>query len=394
MYKYHDILELESKHKKDFEKINYSKNIVVLPPVLRKHGGKTTLAYLVIPEPITIDNRTAVTRPIGILLRHKKSRGLIKVLTADKYEFVPDRNDFEREYYTLEEHPEYWPNRESNENEEAFRLALEELYRTVCTINIFGSFDDQYYAKYKNKIKELFPPQFFYFFDALESNPIEPVGNEILERRAKARSEHAQKTILRQKQTQADNEEARRQFIKETEEDMQMFIRKDIAPSLKNKPAYVKLDFYAHIGKMVKSLELDEQVYFNCYGVTVTDKTKETSRQQLFESLKVNLVKTYSKSCGRELATDETANTVSALLIKMLHTMAIQEHTGKVTSKTKDDVMGFMESFKTETAKFTDDETVQEFQGYYDELYRDYFDTRTKNDMSELYLGYMVSNIM
>ena len=124
LFKYYDILELEQEYESEFDNINPSKKISVLPPVLKKYFGKTVLAYLVMSQPENQDHHYGVTRPIGAILRNIKTKRVIKVVNCAFSEFAPDRNDFVREYYDLEDHEDWWPHRNPT-NEEAYRIALE-----------------------------------------------------------------------------------------------------------------------------------------------------------------------------------------------------------------------------------------------------------------------------
>lgn len=394
LYKYYDITELEARHKKDFAYINYSDNIVVLPPVLRHIGGKLLLAYLVIPEPVERDNHTPVTRPIGAILRHRKTKHVMHIITCDKHEFAPHRNDFEKEYYNLEDHPEYWPNR-TGENEEQIRIALQELFRTVNSVNMFGYYDKLMYETYRNIIKNLFPPDFFYFFEALETEPIVAVNTEILQSREQSKQEHGAHNQHHKQQKENETEEARQKFIKETEEGMRMFIRKEISPSAKSRPAYARLDFYANTGKLVKQLNNDEEkLFLNCYNAALNEAVKQANVQQFNDSLRVNLNRLYSKSAAKPLTENESANKISEQMLKMLHSMALQEQTGRVTAETKEDIEGCIDAVTQELENLTDADAKKELGGYFADLKNDYFEAREDNDLSELYLGYMVSHII
>ena len=137
IYKYFDIIEMEERYADKFADLNPSRKIAILPPIFRKVNKKWCLAYPVISQPKYKDGHAAITRPIGFIIKDRKTGEILQIESCANYDFAPEKTDFKVEYYDLEVHTDYWPNR-TNENEEKYRTALEKLYKANRTINIFG----------------------------------------------------------------------------------------------------------------------------------------------------------------------------------------------------------------------------------------------------------------
>ena len=394
LYKYSDILHLESAYAKHFANMSPSKKIVVCPPVLKKYHGRYILAYLVLPEPIEIANHSGVKRPIGAIYRYRKTGRIIKIISCKNQEFAMNHDSFEHEYYDIEDYPDFWPNR-NRENEEHLKLALENLFRVVSAIKTFGGYNKDRYASYKAHIKSLFPMGYFYFFTALEQNEFIPVTQNLVALREQARQAHQTEAAQRKEVLTQEIENQRIIFIKEVCENIQMFVRKDILPSLKKKTPYTRLDFYEYLGKTVKKLYTNTSDYLNCYSPTLGIKQRQKNQNILQETIKVNLIKTYAKACTKPLINDSNANNISTIFLKMLHIMAIQEKTGKEEDpKLREDMAGLMQDFKEEL-KYTETAAAKnEFNSYFNMLYHDYYEASGPQEFSELYLGYTVANIL
>ncbi|MDR0850586.1 MAG: hypothetical protein LBN07_03855 [Christensenellaceae bacterium] len=393
MYKYSDILHMESTFAKHFAELSPSKKIIICPPVLKKHGIGYVLAYLVIPEPLEISNRSSIRRPIGAIYRNKKNKRIIKIISCKNHEFTYDHDSFEHEYYDLQNYPDFWPNR-NRENEEQFKLALEQLYRVVSEMKPFGGYNKERYTLYKNRIKHLFPMGYLYFFTALEKNEFRPVTNELARVREQARQAHQNEEVHRNQVLTQETETQRILFIKAISENIQLFVRKEILPSLKKKTPYTRLDFYEYLGKTIKKLYINTQEYQNCYSPTLSIKQRQKNESILQETIKVNLIKTYAKACVKPLINDSNANNVATIFLKMLHIMALQEKTGKDNDKIREDMSLLMQDFKEEL-KYTETASAKnEFNSYFNMLYKDYYESEKPEEFSELYLGYTVANLL
>lgn len=393
MYKYGDILQMESSLAKHFTDMSVSKKIVICPPVLKKYGMGYVLAYLVMPEPLEIANRSGVRRPIGVIYRHKKNKRILKIISCKNQEFTTNHDSFEHAYYDLEDYPDFWPNR-TRENEEQFRLALEQLFRVVSKMSPFNGYDKEQYASYKNRIKSLFPLGYFYFFTALEQNEFKPVTNEIARVREQARQSYQHEADHRQQVIKKETEEQRLKFLKEISASIQLFVRREIMPSLKKKTPYTKLDFYEYLGKTIKKLYVDTHEFENCYSPTLSVKQRQKYTEILLETIKVNLIKTYAKACAKPLINDENANNIATIFIKMLHIMALQEKVGKDNDKIREDMSELMQEFKEELKNTETVAAKNELNTYFNMLYKDYYEANKPEEFSELHLGYTVANII
>lgn len=391
LFKYYDILELEEQFKDKFNNINPSKNIAVLPPVIKKYHGKYILAYLVMSQPESHDHHYGVTRPIGAILRNYRTKKIIRVVNCKNEEFAPEKNDFVREYYDLEDHEDWWPNR-NTDNEELYRILLEKLYKTCKTIKLFKPYKKSYYDDYLNTAKKLFSEEYWYFFEALQNNPIKDLDEEIIYQRDLAKKEHEVRSQKRQEQQLVETSKARELFVEEIKESMQNFILKEICPTLKNKPNYAKIDFYKFIGNMLKSIYFEPNRYLNCYNSALTPKALTNNKDALKETLKVDMIKTYAKACVKPTNEDKDVNNLCEMYLKFLNTMLEQEQLGVVSEQTKATINKCMNYYNTQIEKIQNDTIKEEMQEIYNDLLKDYYETTDPKHLSNVYLGYSLSN--
>lgn len=390
LFKYYDILQLEEEYKDEFKDINPYSGIAVLPPVLKRYRGGLVLAYLVASQPEGQDHHYGVLRPIGAILRKIKSKRVIRVVNCKREEFAPDKNDFVREYYDLEDHEDWWPNRSTN-NEEVYRIALEKMYKTCKTVNIFGNFRHSYYEDYLDTIKKMVSEEYWYFFEALQNNPIRDIDEEIAYQRDLAKKEHAVRAAKRQEKELLETVKARELFVTEIRECMRAFIIKEISPTLKNKPNYAKIDFYRFIGSMMKDIYEDEVKYLNCYNSALNPKAVLANKDNLKEMLKVNMIKTYAKACVKPMNEDENVNNISKLFLRFISTMREQELTATVTNASTNTIERCLDEFKTQIVYIKNAAMKAELQAIYDGLVRDYYETTDSKLLSNVYMGFALA---
>ena len=392
LYKYHEMMQMEEEYKDAFANINPCKNIDLLPPVLRKYKGSYVLAFLVIPQPEDNNHHLAVYRPIGAIFRKLKSRKVVKVINCMEEEFAPMKNDFLLEYYNLETDEDYWPNR-TPENEEVVRVGLERLLKIVQTMHL-GIYKKKLYNEYLNHIYSMFSDEYCYFFEAIAKNPIIPLNEELLYQRELARKEHEvrmRKLIERNKGITADS---RKKFHKKMKEHLQFFIRKEILPTLKNKPAYAKIDFFHFVGRIYKDILTNDEKYLKCYDAALPSKAVETNLEEVKEKLKVSIIKTYAKACVKLENTDESINAISNEIINFMDTMLLQEVTNNVTDKSKETIKTTIIKIERMLGRLSASQTKTELTDIYEEIKNDYFNVAVEEDMSEVYLGCSLTDIV
>ncbi len=380
-------MELEQTFASKFAPLTRNGKIDVCPPVLRMHNGKWVLAYLVLDEPEEIDNHIPVRRPIGIILRNRKKGKVYCTYCFDEYEFVSGHDSFNKEYYNLETDPEYWPNR-IPENEEKFRLLLEQLFKIVSSMTLFGKPNQQSYDRYNQLLHTLFPLNYLDFFKALENDPIVRVQGECSHRRILAAKEDKKVEQARQNILTEANEKSRLSFVKNMKQEMADFIKVDISPAIKSKGQYAKIDFFTYLGKMIRDLENNTKQYFSCYNTALTPKALKVNQETAFESQKVLIVKTYAKACVKPLVNDNTVSEISKCLFAFLDAQLQEEESGCITPETKQAITDALNNIATLSAKLVDPTAIVEMREIKERLENDYFNAPSYADMSDLYIGY------
>ncbi len=392
LYKYHEVMTMERDLQEVFKDINLNEEIDILPPIIKTYKGKKVLAFLVVPEPKNSNHHMAVYRPIGAIFRKLKSKKIVKVINCAEEEFSPRYNDFLLEHYDLESHPEYWPNR-SPENEEKYRVALEKLLKIVQTMK-FGIYSKKLYNAYLDMIYEMFPTGYIHFFEELAHNPIVPLSDEIIYQRELAQKEHEVRMQKLREKSISDTSFARQKFLKKIKEHLQYFIRKEILPTLKNKPGYTKLDFYRFAGKLYKEVLLDEHKYISCYDASLTKKAMDANFDDTKERLNVLLIKTYAKACVNPGNTDEGINAISLELIKFMDTMLLQEVTNNVSTKSKETIKMTMIKIERMLGRLPETTAKNTVAELYEDIKNDYFNGLSEKEMSDIYLGCMLTDIV
>lgn len=387
VYKYFNIIELEKTYAKTFSNINPSTSITLAPPLLKKYNRKLCLAYLVLPEPQEIEHHIGVCRPIGVILQNRKNGKIIDVINCKDYEFVENQDDFNREYYDLESTKKYWPNT-TPENEEEFRLLLEQLFTIVKGINIFKSYNTAAYMDYMARVYALFPNSFHIFFDALQDNDFYVVNDDIECLRSVAKKKHDLLQAEIQEKNKKNNNLAWDKFLEYFESEMRDFVKGDIIPTLRSKKAYTKIDFYIYMGKMLKDLRKSREKFFNCYNVSQTHAAISQNRDNAVENQKVLIVKTYSKACVKPHNEDSTVNEICETIIEFLKAQLEEEDTGAVTPKTKGIISTCLNRIELLISELHEPTAIVEMRELFAQLQKDYFDMPAYENMSDLYHGY------
>lgn len=385
VYKYYNILELEQNLKSQFPQA--SNGITILPPIIKKIGMRYILAYLVIKTPKETDHHLGVTRPIGVIYRNRKSGKILNVYNLEKYEFILDNNDFNKEYYSIESHPDFLPNK-TPENEENYRLALELLYKISTKISFFKGVDIKLYEDYRNFIAQLFPPNYICFFDALQTNDIFEVNDIIIKLREIADQNHEKEQQIKQQRANQINKAARQDFNDELKQEIFNFIESDILSSLNKKSSYARVDFYIYLGKMLKEIEKDEKKYFNCYSITLTRAAIEQNKAVVFENQKVQLVKTYAKACVKSTNEDEDVNKVCDAMFDFLDAEVDEELEGQLSKQTKDKISTAINNIKQLLTAVLDQKAYNYLKALNEEIQKDYFDLLPSDQLSDFYYGY------
>lgn len=390
IYKYFDIIEMEQRYADKFADLNPSRKIAILPPIFRKVNKKWYLAYPVISQPKYKDGHAAITRPIGFIIKDRKTGEILQIESCENYDFAPEKTDFKVEYYDLEVHTDYWPNR-TNENEEKYRTALEKLYKTNRTINIFGKINQTYYKNYIDTIKQFFTERYWQFYEYLEKNNIVPVDEELKAKRKKAEEDHdimMQEINLKTATKQAFEHE---KLVKELKEKIIDFVKKEVLPNLKHKGDATRILFYNELGKIFKSLYTDLDCK-KCYDARLSEVAKKRNTEKLLSQLKIDIIKKFSRACVTPLNSITAICNSCKTMIIFLNTMMIEEIKKEVTEKSKQSIEKCIATLNKYLSQVSNNQIREEFSDLAELLCRDYYEVTNEKDLSDLYVGYSTIN--
>lgn len=390
LYRYYDIIEMEDRYADKFADLNPTRKIAILPPIFRKVNRKLFLAYPVISQPKYENGHAGITRPIGFIIRNRKTGEILQLESCANFDFAPNKPDFKIEYYDLEMHPNYWPNR-TNENEERYRTALEKLYKTNRTINIFGKINQTYYQAYINDIKTFFTKRYWQFYEYLEVNNIVEVDEKLKAKRKKSEEEHEQKMQEINLKTAVEQAFEHEKLVKETKEKIIDFVKKEVLPTLKNKGDATRILFYNELGKIFKNLFTDLDCK-NCYDTRLTPAARKANAEKLLSQLKIDIIKKFSRACVTPLNTITAICNTCKTMIIFLNTMMIEEIKQEVTDKSKETIEKCINTLNKFLSQVSNNQIREEFSDIAELLCRDYYEVTDERDLSDLYVGYSTVN--
>ena len=390
LFKYYDIIEMEEKYADKFSALNKTRKISILPPIFRKQGRKLVLAYMVISQPKYIDNHAIITRPIGFIFKDRITRKILSIQCCSDYDFVPSRFDFEFEYYNLETHEEYWPNR-SAENEERYRLALELLHRANKSVTFWGKINQKAYSEYIETIKTFFPKKYWFFYEQLEVNEIVKVDEQIINAREIAKKEHKEKMKVLQAKIKAEHKIAHEELVQDMKKKVIVYVRDEVLPTLKHKGDATRILFYNELGKIFKNFCNDKDCK-NCYDSTLTEKSRQKNREKLLEEIKIEIIKRFSRACVTPLNSFKSICDCCKTMIIFLNTMILEEIHGAVTEKSKATIKKCIKTINANMPKISNNNARQQIGDLAELLCKDYYEVTNENDLSFLYIGYSTIN--
>lgn len=390
IYKYFDIIEMEERYADKFAGLNPTRKIAILPPIFRKVNKKIMLAYPVISQPKFKDGHAAVTRPIGFIIRNRKTGEILQIESCENFDFAPDKTDFKIEYYDLEMHEGYWPNR-NNENEERFRTALEKLYKANRTINIFGKINKAYYKPYIDEIKSFFTTRYWQFYEYLETANIVEVDERLKNRRKKAEEEHEQRMQEINLKTAVEQAFEHEKLIVEVKGKIVDFVKQEVLPTLKHKGDATRILFYNELGKVFKNLYTDLNCK-NCYDTRLTAAARKSNIEKLVSKIKIDIIKKFSRACVTPLNSISAVCDTCVTMIVFLNTMMLEEIKKEVTEKSKHTIEVCINTLNKYLSQVSNNQVREEFSDLAELLCRDYYETTNEKDLSDLTVGYLTVN--
>ena len=390
IYRYFDIIQMEEKYANNFAGLNPSRKIAILPPIFRASGKKLILAYPVVSQPKYKDGHAGITRPIGFILRDRKTGEIIQIECCDKFDVWPEKLDFEIEYYDLEMHDFYWPNR-NHENEEKFRTALEKLYKANRTINIFGKINKEYYEEYIEEIKLFFTDRFWWFYEKLETGEIVSVDEKLINKREKAKLDHEERVKEINLKTAVEQAFNHEKLIKEVKEDLVDYIKKDVLPTLKNKGDATRILFYNELGKIFKSLSNDLDCK-NCYDTRLSSKARNENKEKLISKFKIDIIKKFSRACVTPLNNLPAVCNSCVAMFVFLNTMMLEEIKQEVTDESKAMIEKCINTLNKYLSQISNNQIREELSDLAELICRDYFEVIDEKELSDLTVGYTTVN--
>ncbi len=390
IYRYFDIIQMEEKFAEKFASFNPTRKIAILPPIFRNVNRKIMLAYPVISQPKYKDGHAGVTRPIGFILRDRKTGEIFQIESCENFDFCPDKLDFQVEYYDLEMHTSYWPNR-TNENEERYRTALEKLYKANRTISVFGKINQEVYQKYIDEIKTLFTDRYWQFYEKLESGNIVAVDDVLRKEREKAKHEHEERMKEINLKTAVQQAFDHEKLVKTVQDKIVEYVKKDVLPTLKYKGDATRILFYNELGKIFKNL-FDGLDCKNCYDTRLTTKAREENTEKLVSKLKIDIIKKFSRACVTPLNSVVAVCNVCKTMIIFLNTMMLEEIKKQVTEESKATIEKCINTLNKYLSQVSNNQIREELSDLAELLCRDYYETTNEKDLSDLYVGYSTVN--
>lgn len=376
IYKYSFLTELENKYQGYFK---FSKNIYLLPPILKKVGLIYYLAFLV------IEKSNEIKRPIGVILINKVTLQE-KVYDMSDYEFCPTKPDFDYVYYNCNLFSNYFPFR-NLETIENFKVSLDKL--AGASYSKFFNIDNNEYQKYLARIKKLFPQEYNIFFEELEKNEIKPVDNEILARRNFTKIKFKlQKNKIEKHQLIAEKI-LKKQLKKQFRNYITAFIKSKILPDLMGTGSYNKIVFYNKFGEYYKHFVKNIANNYNCYCMELDDNTRKQNILLLFEKEKNEVKKLLIESKNNTASKIDFIDSLSKVLIVFLNALLIEEIHNSVLPIFEQEIRECIEIFDSNKDKNYDAEAQQFLYKIYNGLLNDY-KTASNEDLSFTYFGYFV----
>lgn len=385
VYKYRNIIELEQKHQKSFKLCSTNK-IALLPPILKKMGLIYYLAF-----PVIEDNKSSIKkikRPIGIILINKNIKGKEKIFDLSEYEFCKNHHCFNHIYYTTETSSPLWPNR-SQENEENYRVLLDNLQNIASKTSMFKKTNKDEYELFLNKLKDFVGEEYWDIYTQLQENKILPITEEIERKRKlatlenkKAEENNKQRLKVLKIQKQKD---FKQRVIKKTTK----FVREEIVPSLKGNGSYTKLLFFDLWGKTLRNF-LKESVserYENCFNPDLSQKALDNNINKVVEDINFEAMKNVSTACKNKVFSNISIDTLSKVLIVFLNALMIEEKHNKISQEFEDEIAESISIYNEDKDKIKNIDARKFLDKIFDNLCQDY-STSQEEKLSDIYFGY------
>jgi len=380
IFKYNNIIELEKKYQNYFKLAN---KITLLPPILKKIGIKYYICFMAVEMPNLKNYHLPIKRPIGLILFNKNLKEEMSFDLND-YEFCFSQNDFEKEYFLLEENENFWPNK-TDENEEKFKIILDKLLNICKKINLITKPNDDY-QKYINKIKDFIPDNYWIFYKNLMNNEIIPISKQQKNKREDAKLEHEQESLLNERSKNVLRKERKFIFLKKIRESSTSFVKKEIIPSLKGKGSYFKLEFFNAFGEFLKNQTKNISNYGSCFEPEIPQKIIDENIENATKKMKLEIIKIYSNIFQFKKTTE--TEIVCKLLIIFLNSMLVEEIKNANISSFENQIEECIELFNEEIISIQNATQKGFLTNIFNSLCKDY-QTANELDFSPIYFAYL-----
>ncbi len=376
--KYSFFTELEKKYQGYFK---LAKNVYLLPPILKKVGIINYLAFLVVEN----NEEKNIKRPIGIILINRIT-GQEKIYDMSEYDFCPTLSDFDYIYYNLNLENIFFPNK-SLEMQEYFKVSLDYLARS--TSSKFFNIDNNIYQKYLERIKKIFPKNYFIFFEELQKNQISPINNDNKIKRKISNIDDPLIDNKSIKQRIIKNTILKKQFKIQIRNLITNYIKDDILPELKNNGSFGKICFYYEFGKYYKQFEKNITNNYNCYGEEIDEKIKNINIEILLKREKLAIRKILIEYKDNPKNKIDLVDALSKVLIVFLNALLVEEIHNSIIKNFEDEIKECIDIFKENENKSYDVEAKQYLYNIFNELLNDYKTVNNEN-LSNTYFAYLV----
>jgi len=375
---YNFMKELEDNYRKSFSLCS-TNNIIIFPPVLKKIGLIYYVVYPVI-ERFILDKDIQIKRPIGLININPFKKSKINIYDFKNYEFTKYAENFNRIYYTVNEKSNYLPNN-SETNIEKLKVALELLSQSINELFPFR-INNNKYNNYLEKIKNLIPKNYLFFYDNLIYNNIKILSEEEAKTRlSKYKNIH---TIKEKSQDYIINKEL---FIDKINKEFFSFIKDEMVINLKNKGSYNKLCFFNYIGNEFKQILCNLDKYEQCFSTSLTYKEKNKNIQELIENNKIKSIKFYSK-LNNKSQNDLSIDILSKILITFLNALLVEELHKKILPIFEQEISEGKTIFTEEIKKIEECDEKNKLIEIFNNLCKDYYEV-DDNKFSNIFYGYL-----
>ena len=322
---------LQKKYYKNFA--NWNSDVLVLPPIFKRLGLNI---FLYFPVAKRLSNNS-ISRPVGVISISKNKQE--KIYNLENYEFSYDNQDFAKSYpYKIE-------------NQENIKFYLNHL------ATIFSVFTKkqkaEIYQKYLDNIKQLFPQEYWEFYQDLKANQILPVSDYILKIRKKSNTSNVKNDY--------------QNIIKK---EISKFVKKEILSSIKDFPSIAKIQFFNQLGVYLRSITFS------------FDKDKE------IETHKFQITKICAKILNKTTNSALQEDFLSKVLLMTLNALLLEQKKKKKLPNLEQDLQNYFEIFSEEIGGIENEQSSQFLQQIFNDLKSDH-NIKSNQKFSDIFFAYL-----